>query len=265
MKGTSTPADKDRVVDIVSGTGDVLLGPDWHPVETVDGADFRRLTNDATAYVPAIERIEHRVSVELEARHGLDQVQPFGLDISIFDDEDRPIAQAVVRGRQTIQFHLPAGRPKLHAVRFRAGNPGPSGFRVFSIRAEPLRPEVVPLLAGFRIGRGGWYNLEETFGDVFRWVNNDAEIVVMDAGAKVLELDAAPGPGLGAEPLTLKALDRGEELARFVIASRRRIALDLPNSREVPYPITLHAENGGAPLPGNQRTLNFRVFHIPPN
>ena len=242
----------------------MLLGTDWHPIETVDGADFRPLANDATAYVPAIERIEHRVSVELEARHALDRVQPFGLDIAIVDDDDRPIAQAVVRGRQTIQFQLAAGRPKLHTVRFRTGNSGPPAFRVFSIRAEPLRPEVVPLLTGFRVGRGGWYILEETAGDVFRWVNNDAEIVVTNAGVKALELDVAPGPSLGAQPLTLKALDRGAELARFVIDSRRRIAVDLPDRREVPYPITLHAENGGAPLPGNLRTLNFRVFHIPP-
>ena len=259
-------------MDIVSATGDVLLGPDWHPVETVEGADFRRLTGAATAYVPAIEPIEHRVSVELDAGPGLARAQAFALDV--FDDEERRIAQAVVGGRQTIQFHLPAGRPKLHTVRFRAGNgtnssarhdPEAPAFRVFSIRAEPLRPEVVPLLAGFRIGRGGWYILEESAGDVFRWVNNDAEIVVTDAGAKVLELDAAPGPGLGAEPVALSVLDRGEELARFAIASRRRIAFDLPDSREVPYPITLHVENGGAPLPGNQRILNFRVFHIPPN
>jgi hypothetical protein len=257
-------------VDIVSGTGDVLLGSDWHPVETADGADFRWLTGDATAYVPAIERIEHRVSVELGARDGPDGAQPFAL--SIADDEDRPIAQAVIRGRRTIQFHLPAGRPKLHVLRFHVDSgtnsaaphdPGVPAFRVFRIRAEPLRPEVVPLLAGFRIGRGGWYVLEQTVGDVFRWVNNDAEIVVTNADAKVLELDAAPGPGLGSKPLMLKVLDRGEEFARFVIESRRRIALDLPDSRPVPYPITLHAEIGGAPLPGNQRILNFRVFHIP--
>ncbi|HEV2741177.1 MAG TPA: hypothetical protein VGU66_21640 [Candidatus Elarobacter sp.] len=252
-------------MDIVSGTGDVLLGPDWHPVETADGADYRWLADDATAYVPAIERIEHRVSVDIEARHAPDQAQPFGLDISIFDDEDRPVAQAVVRGRQTIQFHLPAGRPKLHAVRFRAGNPGPPAFRVFSIRAEPLRPEVVPLLAGFRIGRGGWYGLEQQGGDVFRWVNNDAEIVVTDAGANVLELDAEPGPALGADALKLGVLARGEELARFVIESRRRITLDVSGSHEVPYPLTLRAENGGTPLPGQPRILNFRVFHIAPN
>ncbi|HEY6237357.1 MAG TPA: hypothetical protein VIW69_19815 [Candidatus Elarobacter sp.] len=262
MKGTSAPADKNRVVDIVSGTGDVLLGPDWHPVETVDGADFRWLANDGAAYVPAIERIEHRVSVDIETRHGLDRAQP---SLDIVDDEDRPIAHAVVCGRQTIQFHLPAGRPKLHTVRFRAGNPGAPAFRVFSIRAEPLRPEVVPLLAGFRIGRGGWYGLEQQAGDVFRWVNNDAEIVVTDAGANVLELDAEPGPALGANALKLDVLARGEELARFVIESRRRITLDVSGSHEVPYPLTLRVENGGAPLPGQPRILNFRVFHIPPN
>jgi hypothetical protein len=245
-------------VDIVSGTGDVLLGPDWHPLQTMGRDDFRWVTDDATAYVPVIERIEHRVSVELEAGHGLDRAQPFAL--SVFDEEDRPITEAAVSGRQTIQFHLPAGRPKLHLIRFHA-----PAFRVFSIRAEPLRPEVVPLRAGFRVGRGGWYNLEESAGEVFRWVNNDAEIVVTNAGAKALELDAAPGPGMGSKPLALDVLDRGEELARFVIGSRQRIALDLPDSREVPYSIMLHVENGGAQLPGNQRILNFRVFHIPPN
>jgi hypothetical protein len=257
-------------VDIVSGTGDVLLGPGWHPLQSMGGDDFRWVTNDATAYVPAIERIEHRVSVELEAGHGLDRGQPFAL--SVFDDEDRPIAQAAVSGRHTFQFHLPAGRPKLHLIRLHADDrsaaaddPGMPAFRVFSIRAEPLRPEVVPLRAGFRVGRGGWYNLEESAGEVFRWVNDDAEIVVTNAGAKALELDAAPGPALGSKPLTLDVLDRGEQLARFVIGSRQRIALDLPDSREVPYSISLHVENGGAPLPGNQRTLNFRVFHIPPN
>ena len=137
-------------------------------------------------------------------------------------------------------------------------------FRVFSIRAEPLRPEVVPLLAGFRIGRGGWYALEELADDVFRWVNNDAEIVVTDPDVKTLDLEAAPGPALGAKPLTLDVLDGGESFARFVVESRRRLSLELPASGPAPYSITLHTENGGAARPGYQRVLNFRLFHIPP-
>ena len=246
-------------MNIVSGKGDVLLAlDDWHPAQTAGPEAFRWLTADALAYVPAIERIEHRVSVELEPGPAIDGAQAPAL--SIFDDEDRLLAEAVVAARRTIQFHLPPGAPKLHAVRFRPR----AHFRVFDIRAEPLRADVVPLLAGFRIGRGGWYVLEEGGGDVFRWVNNDAEIVVTNAGARILELEAAPGPALGSRPLTLDVLDGGEGLGRFVIGSRQRIEIGLPSSREAPYAITLHVEHGGATLPGNLRTLNFRLFHIPP-
>ena len=258
-------------MDIVSGTGDVLLGPNWHPAQSAGGDEFRWVTNDATAYVPAIERIEYRVTVELEAGHALDPAQPFALHV--IDDEDRSIAEAVIIGRQTIQFQFPASRPTLHVMRFHvdhapnsvaANNPGMPTFRVFSMLAEPLRPEVVPLLAGFRIGRGGWYGLEDLASDVFRWVNNDAEIVVTNPDAKTLELEVAPGPALGMRPLMLDVLERGEPFAHFVIDSRRRLSLELPDSGSVPYPITLHIQNGGAARPGYPRVLNFRLFHIPP-
>ncbi len=101
--------------------------------------------------------------------------------------------------------------------------------------------------------------LEEGDGDVFRWVNNDAEIVVTNAGARALELDIAPGPDVRATPLTLNVLDRGEELGRFVIGSRRRIEIGLPQRCETPYTVTLHAQHGGSQKPGNHRIMNFRV------
>jgi hypothetical protein len=245
-------------LNIISGTGDVLLAPDWHRAETAGPEAFRWLTADAIAYVPAVERIEHRVSIELDAAHALDGALSA---LSIFDDEGRLLAEADVGARQTIQFHLPAGPPKLHAVRFSPRDT--ARFRVFDIRAEPLRVDVVPLLGGFRIGRGGWYSLEEGGHDVFRWVNNDAEIVVTNADAAILELEAAPGPSLGSAPLTLEVLGRSEKLARFVVGSRQRIEIRLPDAREAPYAITLHVEHGGAALPGNPRILNFRLFHIP--
>jgi hypothetical protein len=258
-------------VDIVSGTGDVLLGPHWHPAETLGGDELRMLTGDEMAYVPAVERIEHRVTVELESGHGAEHPQPVVL--RVLGEDDRVLAETLVAGRRTIQFHLPAGPPKLHAMRFdvrRAPDPAAApehtlpSARVFSIRAEPLRPEVVPLLAGFRLGRGGWYVLEETGESTFRWVNDDAEIVVTGAGARTLELDVEPGPALRGEPLTLSVRERDDELARFVIAARRRIEVRLPDERDVPYSIVLHVVHGGMPLPGDQRVLNFRLFHIPP-
>lgn len=258
--------------DIVSGTGDVLLGPGWHSATVLGDENFRWLTHDVTAYVPAIERIEHRVSIDLEATRAVDPLRPFALEV--FDEHDRPVAHAAAGPRRTIRFILPAGPPVLHALRFHVRNDtdGPAGvdpgippFRIFGVRAEPLRPEVVPLLAGFRLGRGGWYGLEEAGGEVFRWVNDDAEILVTNAAADTLELDVAPGPGSRVLPVVLQVLDDlGEDVARFEIDSRRRVAFGLPRSRDVPYAIRLHVARPGEPVPGHQRILNLRVFHIPP-
>ena len=130
--------------------------------------------------------------------------------------------------------------------------------------AEP-RPEVVPLSAGFRLGRGGWYVLEEAAGAVFRWVRNDAEILVTDGEARRLELELEPGPGMRFAPFVLSVRDeRGAELLSTQIASRRRLEIALPPGARVPYALTLHAEGGGVTVAGFTRVLNFRVFHIPP-
>ncbi|HEV3089227.1 MAG TPA: hypothetical protein VGX96_18630 [Candidatus Elarobacter sp.] len=188
----------------------------------------------------------------------------------MFDDAGRPLVEAVTGERRTIQFHLPAGPPRRHAIRFRAFDPrpasdlSPAAVRVFGIRAHPLRPEIVPLLAGFRIGRGGWYTLEEAGDEAFRWVNGDAEIVVTEPGARALELDVAPGPALGSRPLTLDVRDGTDRIGRFVLGSRQRIRLELPHARAVPYAIALRAEHRGSARPGHPRVLTFRVFHIPP-
>ncbi len=88
------------------------LGPDWHPVDTSGSEPFRWLTDEAIVYVQATERIEHRVSVELES--GGEAQSPL---LSILDAEHRLVAEAVVGARQTIQFLLSAGPPALHVVR----------------------------------------------------------------------------------------------------------------------------------------------------
>lgn len=256
--------------DIVTGTGDVLLGANWLPLEFADGERFRWVTNDAAAYVPAIERIEHRVTVDIEAGYSL----PHPVEVEVFDENDGVVACATVSERRTFQLSLAAGGPKLHALRFHVQNTGTLAaahdprvlnFRVFSIRAEPLRPDVVPFRDGFRIGRGDWYGLEESGSDTFRWVKNDAEIIVTDARAQTLELEIEPGPGLRSRPLSLSVLGPdGRTLMHGVAEGRRRISIDLPRSESPPYAITLHADGGGSPMPGLSRTLTFRVFHIPP-
>ena len=54
-------------MNIIAGAGGVLLGPGWHPARVAGPEHFRGLTGDAIAYVPAIERIEYRVSIDLDA------------------------------------------------------------------------------------------------------------------------------------------------------------------------------------------------------
>jgi hypothetical protein len=254
-------------VDIVSGTGDVLLGTGWPGPQTECKMVFRRLTGDAFAYVPAVDPVAHRVMVMAGAEPGLEgQVV-----LTVFDAADRPLGEALLRGPETMILKLPAGPPALHALRCNAraapdfdglGRPVP-WVRVFGIRAEPLRPDVVPQDAGFTVGGGGWYTLEERGDEAFRWVNNDAEIVVADPHAPRLELDLAPGPARGGRPLELTVLERGEPLARFVAGRRRKITLELP-PREAPFTVTLHVDGPGETLPGSERVLNFRLFHIPP-
>jgi hypothetical protein len=130
---------------------------------------------------------------------------------------------------------------------------------------EQPRREVVPLRAGFRLGRGGWYVLEQIRGETFRWVRDRAEIIVTDAAATTLELDVEPGPGVGGKPLALTVRDaRGEPIACACVEGRRRIAIELPSAERVPYAIALCADGGGATVPGFVRVLDFRVFHVPP-
>jgi hypothetical protein len=254
-------------VDIVSRTGDVLLGPEWPRPQAEGDCLFRRLTGDAFVYAPAIEPIEHRVIVEAAAEPGLEQQ----IVLSVFGQAGRLLGEAVLGARESLVLHLPAGPPVLHAMRFNVravsrpnGVARPTPWaRIFAIRAQPLRPDVVPQRAGFSVGGGGWYSVEQPGREPFRWVNNDAEIVVTDLAARRLELDVAPGPALGGKPLGLTVLEHGEQRERFVIPERRRITVDLP-ARETPLTLTLHADHSGEPLAGSERVLNFRLFHIPP-
>ena len=237
----------------------VVLAPDWHPVDTAGREPFRWLTGDAIVRVQTVERIEHRVSVDVEGDVGTQSPV-----LNVLDAENRLVAEAVVETRRIFQFLLPAGPPTLHILRLRPQGGANARLRVFDIRAEPQRPDVVPLHAGIHVGRGGWHMLQERDGEAFRWVDNDAEIVVRNPAATALELDIEPGPDLTVPPLILDVLHRGRSHAQFAIGARRRIQVGLPHRCTTPYTVTLHAHHGGGQKPGNLRILNFRLMHIPP-
>src|SRR6185369_4364308 len=100
-----------------------------------------------------------------------------------------------------------------------------------------------------------------------RWVRNDAEILLSnEAKSNELALDIEPGQSLNGEPLKLEALDSsGQVLLRKDLSRRETVRLRLASlttgSGEFST-IRLHSLNGGRPVAGDARILNFRVFQI---
>jgi hypothetical protein len=114
-----------------------------------------------------------------------------------------------------------------------------------------------------RTGRG-WHAREQYGGETFRWVDNDAELIVPQGTGRYqgFWVEVEPGPGLGGEPLRLRVVDQtGEELARpDPVPGRSRLEFRLPAPAAGPRVYRLSAVGGGWRLPSDRRTLNFRVF-----
>jgi hypothetical protein len=116
---------------------------------------------------------------------------------------------------------------------------------------------------GLRIG-ANWYAPERLGSTVFRWVNNDAELlpgIFGDSRAMVLALDVAPGAGMAGEPCRLQVLDaHGTQLGQVVFTRREVVRVPLPRPLGRDDVLRLHVEGGGDPAPGDPRTLNFMVY-----
>lgn len=252
------------MIDDVANPAELRLGPGWHPVERDRGEMFRWAGDDAVLYVPVFAAVDHRLTLELEPGPGVGS-QPFALEV--YDGAGELLASFAVRGRQTLDLTLAASLPVMHRLRLHvvgggARTPGDErvlDYRAFRIALWPQRVDVVSSVDGFRVG-AGWYPLEEYGGSTFRWVNNDA-IVEVSSGAAELALEVEPGPGVGKQPFTLKAIDAsGGTLASFVVSARERVVIPLRPDEPLPYVIKLRVEGGGRATLGDSRMLNFRVF-----
>ncbi len=121
------------------------------------------------------------------------------------------------------------------------------------------RADITPPGSPFRLANG-WYTLEEYGGETFRWVNDDAEVVLTGGDVNV-SMVLEPGPGAGGVPLHLSVLgDNGQSLYSFDVRQRQAIRFGI--SALTGRQFRLHVHGGGAPTPGESRILNFRVFHL---
>jgi hypothetical protein len=119
----------------------------------------------------------------------------------------------------------------------------------------------------YRCGLGaGWYPIEHQGADVFRWVNNDAEIWLPlwhnPEARFTISLQLEPGPSLGTRSCLIKLLDdQDKPICEYSIAARQAIKLKLPE-RLYGSVIKIHVDSDNRQIMNEPRTLNFRVFDL---
>jgi len=133
----------------------------------------------------------------------------------------------------------------------------PDGLRALS--AEDIAdPE-----SGISFG-AGWHSVERLSPqEVFRWVGNDAEVMVRASGAGTTSLtfDLEPGPGVGAQSLWVQAVTAdGRVITEMEVRSRTALEVELSFGDDIVPFFRLHVLGGGRPVAHDPRALNLRVF-----
>jgi hypothetical protein len=114
---------------------------------------------------------------------------------------------------------------------------------------------------GVRFG-SGWFPVERYQDrEVFRWVDNDAEIELQFLPEPcALQMELEPGPGMGQRAMTLDVLERDRMI--MSVAVKYRSLLSIPSSllgwRQ--GQLRLRVNGGGDRVPHDPRILNLRVF-----
>jgi hypothetical protein len=133
----------------------------------------------------------------------------------------------------------------------------PDGLRALSLE------DIADSDSGISFG-SGWHSVERySPQQVFRWIGNDAEVMVRvpSAGSSSLTFDLESGPGAGAQPLWLQAVTGdGRVITEKEVGSRTTLEVELSFGADIVRSFRLHVLGGGRPLAYDPRALNLRVF-----
>jgi hypothetical protein len=249
--------------DIVGETSFVAIGYGWSEPMTDDaGAAYRIARDGAELLVDPPDEFVHIVMIDLE---------PLTADatvaVEVVGSDGASIVSMNVFARQLLRLVLPGDRTDIAALRLRV-KPMPQSsasvneVRVHGMTLSRLFGDVVVGSRGLSLG-DGWYGAEIYQAEGFRWVNNEAQILISEGfSGKRLLFDVEPGPAISELPMWLEITDQdGHEIARYEVAARMRFILDVPEN--IPHMLKLRAANAsdraGAADP---RVLNFRVFQV---
>ncbi len=278
--------------DVAAADSGVSYGAGWYPAQQDgNGRVFRWAGQDAELVVRRPACADPTLAFELEPGPGVGY-QSFALQV--LDSGNDLVAETVVEGRSVFSFRAPAGVEAAYHFRFHViggGLPVPNdphilNFRVFTCGwvapgvplpgpRQPRLPEdssprgngeILESDAGLALG-AGWYPVETSRGGPFRWVENEAELVVStpEGPRRELVVNVRPGPAVGYRPARLLLRDwKGQLVATAAVRKKARsVKLAVPWRPGRVQVFTLQLEGGGRPVavPSDPRTLRFCVFH----
>jgi len=256
-------------IAVIAPDEGVRFGLGWDTAETYQGETFRWADNDAKLI--ACPDSKHRIlTLIIEPGPSLGSKQ---MALSVRSSAG---AKQVIRvsDRRPLHFTLSRNRPLEVLTLHVASKELPVvnenrrlNFRLFSaalgVRGN-CGSDVLPDGASLKIGTG-WYPLESFAGETFRWVKNDARLLVLkDEPNLTLDADIGLGPSLNGKPLALEVrTPTGKVLSTIRVVTRSYVTLRIGrvNAGDI---LIMHAENRGIPFPGDPRILNFRVFEAYP-
>ena len=109
-----------------------------------------------------------------------------------------------------------------------------------------------------------WHSLEKDVdGTRWRWIDNEAQIVVTRPSGlrRKIVFELIPGPGIRTLPCRLQVRDAsGVIVAEVSVRRGGLVAIELPVVAGIGAIFLLGTEDGGRPIRGDPRILNFRVF-----
>jgi hypothetical protein len=109
----------------------------------------------------------------------------------------------------------------------------------------------------------GWYLYETFDGQTFRWVDNNAEIIVKNprSNVKDVALLLEAGPSLGTKKFTLQVVENGKTVASVPVTGHQWVVAPVPVHPGSAATFMLHVNGGGKKI-SDPRILNFRVFTV---
>jgi hypothetical protein len=249
----------ERPGDLFDMQDGVLLGRGWGPLRGPAGARSRQASRLSELFLNPFGRAAR------ELRFHVDPGRPGRLEA--LDTTGAVVAAADFTQAREVRLTVPTDPSRLNLIRLRVRG-DPTGFRAFCPGGRPdspAAPAPVPDVVTGDLSLGdNWYPVERYDHGIFRWVGNDAELILEEtAGAgTALEVELAPGPSLAGQPLRLTLLDDGDRAVAGATVTRRDVVrLPVPEEAPVGSVFRLHAESGTAPASDRDaRILNFLVI-----